>query len=333
LFGDVEPALNVFGWASTGYHNRANGLFNNHPNGLNTHQAWIAFERVADTSCKGFDWGMRADVVYGLDAQDTQAFGGHPGSYDYKNGLDHGSYGWAFPQLYGELAFGETSVIIGHFYTLMGYEVVPAPDNFFYSHSMTMYNSEPFTHTGVLAKTATSEYLEWYYGWTLGWDTGFDQLNDGNSFLGGFKWQLTDVLSATYITSAGDFGSRGSGYAQSLVFAANVSENWGYVLQSDLLRIHGEDNVGVNQHLTYRLNDCVSLGSRFEWWKGDNVTAYAPFGAVLPVGGSHSYYETTVGANFHLGTNVVVRPEGRYDWSPAVNYSVGTGACDIVFTY
>lgn len=35
-------------------------------------------------------------------------------------------------------------------FTMVGFDVVGAPDNFFYSHSFTMYNSEPFTHTGVL---------------------------------------------------------------------------------------------------------------------------------------------------------------------------------------
>ncbi len=333
LFADTDPGINVFGWTATGHHNRANGMFNNHPHGFKVHQAWVAFERVADTSRNDFGWGARGDVMYGLDAQDTQAFGSHPSSYDFQNGFDHGVYGWAIPQLYGELAFRETSFMIGHFYTLMGYEVVPAPGNFFYSHSLTMYNSEPFTHTGVLARTSISDYFEWYYGWTLGWDTGFDQLNNGNSFLGGFKWRLTDAFCASYITSAGDFGKRGSGFAQSLVFAANPTEKWGYVFQSDLLRIQGEDNVGVNQYLFYNLNNFISLGSRMEWWKGDTITAFAPFGSTLPASGSHSYYEATVGANIHFGANVVVRPEGRYDWSPAVNYSVGTAGVDAVFTF
>ena len=65
-----------------------------------------------------------------------------------KNGFDHGIYAWALPQAYAELADCDVSVKLGHFYTPVGYEVVTSPDNFFYSHAFTMYNSEPFTHTG-----------------------------------------------------------------------------------------------------------------------------------------------------------------------------------------
>ena len=42
------------------------------------------------------------------------------------------------------------NVKAGHFYTPIGYESVPAPDNFFYTHAYTMQYGEPFTHTGLL---------------------------------------------------------------------------------------------------------------------------------------------------------------------------------------
>lgn len=45
-------------------------------------------------------------------------------------------------------------VKIGHFYTIIGYEVVTAPDNFFITKPYTMQYGEPFTHTGVLASYA-----------------------------------------------------------------------------------------------------------------------------------------------------------------------------------
>ena len=111
--------------------------------------------------------GFRADLMYGIDADDTQSFGNNPGNWDFDNGLDHGAYGWAIPQLYAELAVGEWNIKAGHFYTLIGYEVVTAPDNFFYSHAITMYNSEPFTHTGVVASRSFGDATI-YAGWTLG---------------------------------------------------------------------------------------------------------------------------------------------------------------------
>jgi hypothetical protein len=198
---------------------------------------------------------------------------------------------------------------------------------------MTMNLSEPFTHTGALASWTPSEFLTWYSGWTLGWDTGFDELNGSNSYLGGFRFELLDFLSASYTTSFGDFGRRGSGYAHSVVLSTQLPNQWAYVLQSDVLRVGDEDNVGVNQYLFYDLSPRIGLGARLEWWKGDRVTGYAPYGSTLPGSGSFSYYGATFGANFRIGSNLVVRPESRLDWSPGLDYSRGTGAIDMVLSY
>ncbi len=62
-----------------------------------------------------------------------------------------------------------------------------APDNFFYNHAFTMFNAEPFTHTGALGEYAAGD-VTLYGGWTLGWDTGFNNNdNSGTFFLGGLS--------------------------------------------------------------------------------------------------------------------------------------------------
>ncbi|MEM1305565.1 MAG: outer membrane beta-barrel protein, partial [Planctomycetota bacterium] len=276
LFGDCcDPPFTIGGWTQIGYHNEQTPLsgsfgdvlaFNDVPDQLNLHQQWLYVERVADGS-GGFDFGGRVDVMYGTDAQKTQSFGNDPGEFDFQNGLDFGEYGWAIPQLYAEVAYCDWSVIVGHFYTLVGYEVVTAPDNFFYSHSLTMFNSEPFTHTGVLATYSGFEDVEVYGGWTLGWDTGFDQSNGGSSFLGGFSTNLSENVAFTYIATAGNFGARSGGeggYSHSLVFDVALSDSLNYVLQSDLVAIDNpgigaNDQVGINQYLFYTLSDCVAV--------------------------------------------------------------------------
>jgi hypothetical protein len=229
--------------------------------------------------------------------------------------------------LYAEVGRGDFSVKVGHFYTLVGYEVVTAPDNFFYSHAFTMYNSEPFTHTGAIATYAVSDNLEVYGGWTLGWDTGFDQFGNGSNFLGGFSATLTDDVTLTYITTIGDFGWRGEdGYMQSVVVDTTLTENLNYVFQSDFLRVDstGEDNVGINQYLFYTVNDCLALGSRVEWWKTDPLTAGL---------GSQSVYGATFGANIRPHANFVVRPEIRQQWSPAQDFDDTIFGIDVIATY
>jgi len=301
------------------------------------------FERVADGS-SGFDVGFRLDVVYGTDAQKTQAFGNDDARWDASAGFSNGAYGWALPQAYIELAAGDVAVKAGHFYTLVGYEVGTAPDNFFYSHALTMFNSEPFTHTGVLGTFSGLEDLEIYAGWTLGWDTGFDQYTTneaaGSSFLGGFSATLTDSLAFTYITTFGDFGARSdaafyggnpnvadeSAYSHSLVFDASITDELNYVFQSDLVSVRngvGHEQVGINQYLFYSLNDCMAVGSRYEWWKNDGT----------------SFNEVTYGVNIRPHANIVLRPEVRHDWtSTALGYGDGrdsetTFGMDCVLTF
>ena len=272
--------------------------------------------------------------MYGIDSGDTQAFGNEPGNFDYLNGWDRGAtYGFAMPQLYGEVAMGDLSIIAGHFYTLLGYEVVTAPDNFFYSHAFTTYNSEAFTHTGVLATYAASDALTLYGGYTLGWDTGFDQFTRGgergSSFLGGFSYAASDATTVTFITTAGDFGNIGDGYSHSLVIDTAITDRLNYVIQSDVLNreiavtdaeqfgsdIFGDPNagialrnaanarietVGINQYLLYSINDRLAVGGRAEWWKAD----------------SDSIYAITGGLNIRPTANLVIRPEVRYEWDP-----------------
>lgn len=313
------------GWVAAGYYNRSNGLFNSHPDRFNVTQGWLYLEREPDTENKQVDWGLRADVMYGVDAADTQAFGNNPGRFDFQNGWDRGAdYGWALPQIYGTIATEDISVQIGHFYTLVGYEVVQATGNFFFSHAYTMYNSEPFTHTGAVATINASDDITIYGGWTAGWDTGFDQFDDGNSFLGGIGLSLSEDVSLTYITTFGDLGFRGDdGYSHSIVLDANLNEKLNYVFQSDLLRATDvgsttvTEDVGVNQYLFYELCDTIVLGTRIEWWKNDGT----------------SFCEWTTGINFRPIANWVLRPELRHDWSPANDLSQTIFAIDVVTTF
>ena len=332
LFGD-DFGLNFGGWTQLGYTNGSTGLFNSHPDNLNLHQQWFYLEKTAEATACSWDWGFRADVMYGVDAADTQAFGnsvdGAGNARGWDTGWNHGIYGFALPQLYGEVAYGDLSVKVGHFYTLIGYEVVTAPDNFFFSHAYTMNNSEPFTHTGAIGTYSLNDNVTVYGGWTLGWDTGFDQFDEGSNFLGGVSLTLTDEVDLIYMTTIGDFGARGSdGYMHSLIFDVDVTDRLNYVFQSDLLQVDstGENTIGINQYLFYTINDCWAIGNRTEWWKNDLLGAAAANGNV-------SNYETTFGLNYRPNANFVVRPEIRHDWTPAADFDQTIFGVDFIATY
>ncbi len=312
LFGEA-CGYSAGGWVQLGYHNKANSLFNSRRDNFQLHQAWLWAEKAIDTSC-GFDIGGRIDYVYGTDAPDTQAFGTDPRGWD--NSWDHGAdYGHALPQVYLEAGYGDLSVKVGHFYTIIGWEVVTAPDNFFYSHAYTMYNSEPFTHTGFLATYDLSDDIDVFGGYTLGWDSGFD--DNGDSFLGGFSAALTCDITLTYATVFGRFGEARfngveKGYMHSIVADVALTDNLQYIFQSDYLDTEDNtnttfrDTIGINNYLIYTINDCWAVGSRFEWYQNEGV--------YTNVGQEADIYQLTLGLNYKPHANVIVRPEVRFDW-------------------
>src|SRR5690606_27954143 len=122
---------------------------------------------------------------------ETRDFYGDPRGFNHWNSNNGtgiggtGRLGLAMPQAYAEIAYDRLKVKVGHFYTIIGYEVVTAPDNFFYSHAYTMQYGEPFTHTGALASYQLSYRVALNAGVVNGWDK-FDAELDRAAFLGGF---------------------------------------------------------------------------------------------------------------------------------------------------
>src|SRR5690606_23028466 len=117
-------------------------------------------------------------------------------------------YDIALPQAYFEIfaPFGNgITAKIGHFYTIIGNEVVTAPDNFFYSHAYTMQYGEPFTHTGVLLSYPIDQ------NWTVtaggvtgsvtgGWDGAWDKGLGNWAGIGGVTWTSDNKLTSVALS-------------------------------------------------------------------------------------------------------------------------------------
>lgn len=340
LFGESGSGITFGGWTQFGYQNgpdgafTGNGVFNSvrspgaFPNAkewnrFNLNQQGLYVGKTADGS-KGIDWGFRGEMIYGVDGNEAQSFGNNPGRFDYVNGWDHGIYEWALPQAYGEVAMGDLSVKAGHFYTPIGYEVIPSGGNFFLSRQLTFYNSEPFTHTGALATYSAGDNLQVLGGWTLGMDTGFDQLNGGNAFLGGFIYTISESTSLTYMMTAGNLGWRGDGSINSIVLTHSWTDKIQTVHQFDVLGSNLQNNfaadptngggvannsTGLINYAFYSINDKVKAGARQEWYKADGT----------------SYNTMTYGVNITPVDKLVIRPEVRHMWSPGALGAGGAG--------
>ncbi len=292
-------------------------------------QLYFVLEKDAAANEDEFGWGGRVDLIAGSDAADTATFGGpnntpnFDGLWTSNNTATANQFGLAMPQLYASLyapVGNGVTLNIGHFYTVIGYEVVPAPDNFFYSHSYTMQYDEPFTHTGALASTDLSDNVALTGGITTGWDD-FESQNNEWSFLGSVAWTSdSEDTSVAFAISSGSendaFGGTSNLTVFSIVAQQKLSDNLNYVFQHDhMFYRNGDVNdpgqdaeaYGINQYLFYDICDSTQAGIRAEWWRDHNGTQLGNPGT--------SYYEVTAGLNYKLSSCLRIRPELRWDWA------------------
>ncbi|MCC7084129.1 MAG: porin [Pirellulales bacterium] len=294
-------------------------------------QAWLALERAVPKDNSGFYLGGRVDYFYGSDYLYTTAAGldgtpmGNIGRWDNNNAL----YGSALPQFYVETAFDDLKIKWGHFFTIIGYEVVPAIGNFFYTHTYTMQYGEPFTHTGILASKPLSDEWTFYGGITNGWDT-FSADSRAN-FLGGLTYTQSDWGSLAFAIHTGGESINGPGvgpWANRTIYSIVWSRNWTsrltYVLESDRgfqnrdpVALPNADWYGVNQYVFYRINCCWTAGWRIAWFRdqdGYRVTGLRPGNSIFGASFPGDFYECTLGLNWKPNGNLIVRPEARWDW-------------------
>ncbi len=342
LFCQKECGWNIYGHVAGGIM----ASTNNSSDGFNgpvtfadqdrgqLNQLYVTLENTIDTGGCGWDIGGRVDLLYGSDFIFTPAIGLET-SDDYFPSLQWGNatdeYGLAMPQAYAEVGYNDLSIKLGHFYTNIGYEVVPATGNFFYTHAYTMQYGEPFTHTGAIATYKYSDTTTLVGGVVNGWDA-LDRPVDTAAALVGLTWTNGEDLTIAYagIVSPDEPNLGGVTFTnrnmQSIVVTYNVSESLTYVFQSDAgYQLEGSpftgnsaEWYGVNQYLFYTINDCWKAGMRFEWFRDDDgarVTGLRQGNAVFGSGWAGDFYNLTVGMNYTPTANLTIRPELRYDFT------------------
>jgi len=325
--------------------------FTDQANRFQLNQLNFFVERAVKTEGTGWDIGFRADFLFGTDAVFTQAYG-NP-AFDVNNGrplADRGNwdldiccnssrtYGIAIPQAYAEIyapVGNGLNVKVGHFYTPIGFESVPAPNNFFYSHAYTMQYGEPFTHTGVLGNYTITKNFTAMAGaiggsGTGGWDGNFDKQMENWGGIGGVTWTSDDSNTSLNISGTGSTTStRNSSFwgMYSIVLQHQFTDKTHLILQHD----HGfADNVmlfnnvyngvikdaawyGVNSHFYYDVTPNISVGVRAEWFRDrDGFRVFAPGRVAATTNHLGTSYASNVGL---LGTS-----------TPADYYAVTIGA-------
>lgn len=216
-----ESGMEIGGWINGGATYNANNpsdgfngtvTFADRANRFQLNQFNLFIQRAVPSEGTEWDIGGRFDFLFGTDAIYTQAFG--ISAFDENTGepSDRGdwdlnlcckstrTYGIALPQAYLEayLPIGNgLNIKAGHFYTPLGYETVPAPDNFFYTHAYILNSGEPFTHTGLMGNYTVNDNWSVIGGATTGsatggWDGGFDKQLDNWGGLAAILWTSDD---------------------------------------------------------------------------------------------------------------------------------------------
>jgi hypothetical protein len=300
-------------------------------------QFYGVLQRTKADLSKNCGWFVGGDIdfMWGSDYFFTTAAGldgRSQGNLPRWNTDSRQLYGFAMPQLYAETDYDDLRIKWGHFYTIIGYEVVPDIGNFFYTHAYTMQYGEPFTHTGVLASRAINDNWSWNAGIVAGWNDF--TLQDGVNFLGGITYTDKDYGSLAFSIDTGNnstFNLAGVGpdanrTMYSIVWTRNLTSRWTYVAQHDLgvqqdaltlTGTHSAQWYGINQYLFYKINCCWTFGWRFEWFRDEDGFAVTGLRPSNPLAGNFfggNFYETSLGFNYKPTGNFTIRPEVRYDW-------------------
>jgi hypothetical protein len=342
LFGEGDRG-GISGWLNGGFvgnfgvpPSKFNGPYNavDRANEAMMNQVYFIAERTLPTDGSN-GIGYRTDLLYGEDFPLAMSLGWetNPGPTDWNSGE---YYGLAIPQLYAEVGNQDISLKLGHFYTIVGYEGVPAVGNFFYQKAYSYQFAGPFTHWGGLVNWNASENVEIDAGLVNGWNGLASPYSDAN-FLGRIRAKNDDNSFATsFAIVSGNEGNDFSPLFQpapvltsanrtrySLLFEWRPTDNTEYVFHQWLgTQAKGLANggtalwTGIDQYLYYRVSKTWLWGARFEWFQDTDGTRV---GLNRPSNPNHvplpgNYYSLTVGPNWVPTGNFLMRPCFRWDF-------------------
>ena len=342
LFGEGDRG-GISGWLNGGFvgnfgvpPSKFNGPYNavDRANEAMMNQVYFIAERTLPTDGSN-GIGYRTDLLYGEDFPLAMSLGWetNPGPTDWNSGE---YYGLAIPQLYAEVGNQDISLKLGHFYTIVGYEGVPAVGNFFYQKSYSYQFAGPFTHWGGLVNWNASENVEIDAGLVNGWNGLASPYSDAN-FLGRIRAKNDDNSFATsFAIVSGNEGNDFSPLFQpappltsanrtrySLLFEWRPTDNTEYVFHQWLgTQAKGLANggtalwTGIDQYLYYRVSKTWLWGARFEWFQDTDGTRV---GLNRPSNPNHvplpgNFYSLTLGPNWVPTGNFLMRPCFRWDF-------------------
>jgi hypothetical protein len=271
-------------------------LFTDKANSLLLNQTVLTLQRPLDPKATGYDFGFKAQAMYGSDARYTHFLGEFDQSISARNQFDiveaHALFHLPL------LTSGGIDLKVGQFVTMEGAEVINAPDNSLYSHSYIFNFGIPFKHTGIMATTHVNSVLDIMTGVTTGVNTSignsFNCLDCGDNnkavaFHGGIGLNLFN--GALTISATTHIGPENPNVTAVVLAGVNPNSALRYLNDvtviwkaTDKLTLTTDVNYareegfnasggGVAQYATYTVNDWLKINGRAEIWRDSGNVA------------------------------------------------------------
>jgi hypothetical protein len=320
-----DNRMQVLGWTEVGFtgssdsHSNLPMGFNYLANQAALQQNWLRFERTVVTSgTTEPTFGFRTDTILpGTDYRFTVARGllsdqltanhGTPDTY----GIDPVQF---YAEAYFPTVFRGLDIKVGRFYAQYGVESIEAPNNALFSHTYSFLDN-PFTQTGIVATATLSDIWTVQAGLVTGEDV-FIAPGMEPTFIGSVKWtspDQRDTATLATILGSGRFEQRrnlNNVDILDLIYTHKVNDRLTYTFEAlggyetnfpDVGTAHW---FGVVDYLTYTFTPRLSGTARLEFF--DDMQG-------IRTGARGLYTTPTVGMQFKLRNDVILRPEIRYD--------------------
>ncbi len=322
-------------------------LFTDKANRPILNQLLLTLERDIDPKATGYDVGVKLQGLYGSDARIVHSLGVFDHLIHDRNQIDvlEANISLHAPWLFA----GGIDFKGGIYPTPLGFEVINALTNPFYSHSYIFDYGLPFKHLGLLSTSHVNSVLDVYFGIDTGNDTtlGSGDNNQSPAGIAGIGLTLLGgdltVLALSHMGPENPrrlFANANSAmrYYNDIVTTYKPSKTLAFTTELNYVKDDGlrAEAYGASQYVAYTLSDTLTLNGRVEIFRDSNnafvntpvnnldyVNAergYVPANFYVSQGPT-TYSEITAGVTYKPAglpkqvSTLLVRPEIRYDRS------------------
>jgi Putative beta-barrel porin-2, OmpL-like. bbp2 len=310
-FGGMIYSSYNYNYNSPDSHNNDLRIFDNKANNFTFDLAQLSVSKEEEGGV-----GFKLLLDYGRTARGIASDWNGDGSFS--NGTDNFEVQEAYITYTAGIGRG-LGLKAGKFVTLLGQEVIEAPNNFNISRSFLFGFAIPFTHTGMLLSYPFLDSVSLSAGIVNGWDNVIDS-NKGKTFLGGLTWKPLDALTWTF---NGTFGPEqpNRGGSKRGVFDTVLSYNWNDNITLAANYDHGSESdiasdggtarwqgvagyVSIGGALFHPDLASFSLSQRIEWFSDEDG---------VRTGTAQDLWEATTTLKWKITDHLQARFEFRHD--------------------